>query len=350
MRLLQVQLHSGTGGAESVAQTLEHSWREAGHTVQTVALTDADSGHSAQAEDWRSPMRRLGKLRRRIRSYRPDMIVAHATIAGMYARVAALASGHMNPVLVVGHSASDDYEDRRLLVAETLVSLLNPAVWLCVSEPVRQALITRPIRGRATATLVGNPVPTEFAELPRAPVPGRILMLGRVVPQKDVITAVDAVAIIAQVRHSAHLVVAGATEDKAYLDAIMNRVRQQRIEDRVSFLGARDDVPALLTSAHVLLHTAVREAASQTLREAYAARVPIVTSAEAASGVPDVRPFASFPSGDPEAAADLVLRALESDQSARGGIEPHLTPSAVAAAYLDHWSTHRRPLRRKRIR
>lgn len=342
MRILQIQLHSGTGGAESVARTLEEAWRDAGITVRTLALSDADSGHAARAEGWRGTAQRLKRAREGVRSFQPDIIVAHATIAGMYARLGAALGGYKRSVLVVGHSASDDYADPRVLAMEMALSLARPAVWLCVSETVRRDLLRRPIRGRRTSALIGNPISTEFMRIQRSPVPGRVLMLGRVVPQKDLLTAVTAIAAVKRTHPVVDLVIAGEIEDETYLRAVVARIKDLDLEASVTFMGRRNDVPELLSAAHVLLHTAVREAASQTLREAFAAGVPIVASDEAMMGVPDVTPFGTFPAGDSQAAAEGLRDALDSSEWTAGPTRANLAPAAIAEAYLSHWAYHQR--------
>ncbi|QBG46590.1 glycosyltransferase [Verrucomicrobia bacterium S94] len=50
-------------------------------------------------------------------------------------------------------------------------------------------------------------------------------------------------------------------------------------EDRVDFLGGRDDVPSLLLAADLMIHPAVNEAAGIVLLEALAAGLPVLCSA-----------------------------------------------------------------------
>lgn len=61
--------------------------------------------------------------------------------------------------------------------------------------------------------------------------------------------------------------------------AFVNLARTLEIENSITFLGARDDVPNLLWSADLLLHPAYSEAAGLVLLEAMAAGVPVIASA-----------------------------------------------------------------------
>ncbi len=59
----------------------------------------------------------------------------------------------------------------------------------------------------------------------------------------------------------------------------INLARTLEVENCISFLGARDDVPNLLWGADLLLHPAYSEAAGLVLLEAMAAGVPVIASA-----------------------------------------------------------------------
>jgi len=77
--------------------------------------------------------------------------------------------------------------------------------------------------------------------------------------------------------------------------------RRLRVARRVQFLGARDDVPALMLAADLLLHPGREEAGGVVLLEAIAAGLPLVASGlcgyaaqveEARAGIVLPRPFA----------------------------------------------------------
>lgn len=72
---------------------------------------------------------------------------------------------------------------------------------------------------------------------------------------------------------SARLLIAGNDDAAPYLKALNQTQRR-----RVSVLGPRDDVPALLQAADLLLHPAYREAAGLVLLEAAAAGLPVLTT------------------------------------------------------------------------
>ncbi|MBP6725473.1 MAG: glycosyltransferase family 4 protein, partial [Halioglobus sp.] len=55
--------------------------------------------------------------------------------------------------------------------------------------------------------------------------------------------------------------------------------RREQVQDRVSFLGGRDDIPDLMLAADVLVHPARNEAAGIVLLEALVAGLPVVATA-----------------------------------------------------------------------
>ena len=84
------------------------------------------------------------------------------------------------------------------------------------------------------------------------------------------------------------------------------------IADRVRFLGVRHDIPELLRASNVFALTSISEAASLTLLEAMACRLPVVVTA--VGGNPEIvehdRQGYLVPRGDDAAAADAIVRLL----------------------------------------
>jgi glycosyltransferase involved in cell wall biosynthesis len=101
------------------------------------------------------------------------------------------------------------------------------------------------------------------------------------------------------------LQVAGAGRE---LDAWRTRARDAGLEDRMRFLGFRDDVPALVAAADVLVHPARYEPYGLAVHEALCAGVPAIVSRTA--GVAERYPAELSPLviDDPDAAPALAER------------------------------------------
>ncbi len=94
--------------------------------------------------------------------------------------------------------------------------------------------------------------------------------------------------------------------------ALRAQARSLGLESRVSFLGLRDDVPALVSRADVFVHNATAEAFGFTIAEAMAAGRPVV--ATRVGGVPEVVEDGVsgllVPPGDVDALAQALSRVV----------------------------------------
>lgn len=114
-------------------------------------------------------------------------------------------------------------------------------------------------------------------ELRTAPDSKIILSLSNVTPRKGIEFAVQIMSQVLENGIDAHLLIAGEmARERDYLAKIRELIRERRLEDRVHLLGLRTDVPLLLNSADVFLHTANRDPHPRAVIEAMAAGLPVV--------------------------------------------------------------------------
>lgn len=103
-----------------------------------------------------------------------------------------------------------------------------------------------------------------------------LLLVGSGFRTKGVDRAIRALASLpAALRHNTSLVIAGEGRSKIYLQL----ARQLEVENRVRFLGIRQDVPNLLRACDLLIHPARHESGGAVLLEALAAGLPVITTA-----------------------------------------------------------------------
>lgn len=103
-----------------------------------------------------------------------------------------------------------------------------------------------------------------------------ILMIASRFKTKGVDRAMRALAsLLPTIRQSIRLVILGDDDPRRY----QRLARRLGIEQQVSFLGGRHDVPRFLFAADLLLHPAYREAAGMVLLEAMVAGLPVLTTA-----------------------------------------------------------------------
>jgi len=139
-----------------------------------------------------------------------------------------------------------------------------------------------------------------------------VLAVGRLAPQKDYDTLLDAVADWGRRSPQPLVVVAG---DGPEHDRLRRVVDAQGLD--VHLLGARDDVPDLLVAADVYVLTSAWEARPLVVQEAMRAGVPVV--ATAVGGVPELVGEAAVlvPPGDAAAVAAEISALLDDDERRR---------------------------------
>jgi glycosyltransferase involved in cell wall biosynthesis len=169
--------------------------------------------------------------------------------------------------------------------------------------------------------VIPNGVELERFALPRRPVPGRIVMVGRLGPPKRPDLAIRALARVVKRLPAAHLQLVG---DGPLRSGAERLARDLGVDGAVEFLGARDDVPALLAEAACAILASDYEGCPLAVIEAMAAAVPVV--ATAAGGidelVADGRTGFVSPADDSEAlAARIEDVLLDSELARRLGVE-----------------------------
>ncbi len=108
----------------------------------------------------------------------------------------------------------------------------------------------------------------------------------------------------------AHFLIAG---DGTCRESLVALAGQLGITDRVTFLGHRDDVPAVLAQADMFVLPSRSEALPNSVIEAMASGLPVVASR--VGGIPELvddgKTGYLVPPGDPNALADALARLLE---------------------------------------
>lgn len=117
---------------------------------------------------------------------------------------------------------------------------------------------------------------------PRIHLPGidleggpRILAVGRLHPQKNVRTLLEAFAGVAARLPQASLLLCGDGPERTSLE---KRARTLGVSDRVHWLGFREDVWSVMKSCDMMVHPALTEGHPNVVLEAAAARLPLCVS------------------------------------------------------------------------
>jgi glycosyltransferase involved in cell wall biosynthesis len=164
--------------------------------------------------------------------------------------------------------------------------------------------------------VIHNGIDANAFDRPRRVVPGRILVVGRLAPQKRPDVALRALARVRKKHPEAQLDLVAHGPLEGETRALIGELG---LGDHVRLLTRGADVPDLLAEAACFLLTSDYEGFPYTVLEAMAAGVPVVSTR--VGGVPeqvaDGETGLLFEAGDPAAAAAAVEELLADAERAR---------------------------------
>jgi glycosyltransferase involved in cell wall biosynthesis len=176
--------------------------------------------------------------------------------------------------------------------------------------------------------VVSNGVTMPNAIAPRVPASmTRAIVVANLRPEKGHDVLIDAMAARPELRRL-QLDFAGDGPCRANLEA---RARRRGVADRISFLGERGDIPALLDRAHLFILPSRTEALPNSVMEAMAAGLPVVASRTGGicELIDDRVTGILVPPGDAGALADAIVRTIADPvRAAALGAEARSTISA----------------------
>ncbi len=143
----------------------------------------------------------------------------------------------------------------------------------------------------------------------------RVLLIGRVVPIKDIRTFILAAAILVRLVPDVEAMIIGPEDESpGYAAECRSLVQEQQLQNVVRFLGRVADIKAYMSSVDLIVLTSISEAQPLALLEAGAAGLPAVTT--------DVGSCREILEGDPD----------EAHREPGGIVVPSCDPQATAEA------------------
>ena len=271
MRILQLTAGLGVGGAERVVLDLARLLNPTSFEM-AIATTTPDCDALSIYGDPGVPVgafdvRRLGAggllgLGRYIRGFRPDIIHAHMFPA-LFIALVLRGLGGGAPIVFTGHCTTFP-RARAAVLRVTRRLRATDIVFVDGQHEELNAPHTVTIRN---GVAVGNPPDRAKGE------ELRFISIGRITDQKDPLGLIDAFN-EAAIPH-ATLTFVG---DGPLMPSAQKLVSAYGLQDRVHFLGLRDDVRALLRQADVFLMHSKYEGLPIALLEAGAEAMPIVST------------------------------------------------------------------------
>jgi glycosyltransferase involved in cell wall biosynthesis len=243
---------------------------------------------------------------------RADVIHVHSAKAGFLGRLAAYARGRKRSCVFTPHGwsfwAADGAEGRLYTWLERLAAHWCGTI-VALSGDEREAGLAAGVGRTEQYRVIPNGVELERFALPRAPVRGRILMVGRLAPPKRPDLALRALAAVRAEIPEAELHVVGDGPLRADAEQL---AEQLGVTDAVRFLGYREDVPDLLASSECALLASDYEGCPLAVVEAMAGGVAVVATKAGGVGelVEQGRTGALGAHGDAEGLASALRNVL----------------------------------------
>jgi len=235
-------------------------------------------------------MAAIGSIAAYLARHDIEIVHTHSTEAGIVGRFAAC----LADVPVVIHEVHGDpiTVDRSDIFNTALKTLERAAakcssIQIVKSERIKETYLDRGIgRPKQYSTIYhGVELDTYNSATPAADPPlrrdHRLLFVGRLAEGKGLFDLLNAVERLDN-RHDFELLIAGGGP---LADQLSEVITARGLDDRVSILGYRSDVPELLASADVFVLPSYREGTPRVITEALAVGVPVVATDIA--GIPE---------------------------------------------------------------
>ena len=284
MRIQYVVTGLDVGGAEVQVRDLAVGMKARGHDVTVTSLlrpnayVDRLASAGIQVRTLNIKRRNVGiaslvraawTYRQGVRKLAPDVVHAHMVHANIFARLSLAFS--KTPVICTVHSMDEGGRARdAAYVLTNWASTLNSTI----SEAATKRFLDHRVLPRSTITVHNGVDTSEFwpaASKERSSAPFRWIAVGRLEAAKDYASLLRAVAQLPNIT----LDIAGAGSSEDELKALSHALD---LEARVTFLGTREGIPALLRQYDAYVLSSTREGFGIAIVEAMASGLPVVVT------------------------------------------------------------------------
>jgi glycosyltransferase involved in cell wall biosynthesis len=333
LKIVHLVIGGEIAGGQLVALRLAHAARDAGHDVVFLSPTAGPFTERTANDGFATDIVPLGgaldaravlRLRSRLQRERADILHTHVHFSlNVVSRVAAIGTRSS----VIAHMHIENVFRESSVPRTAQIRLDNATARTCrwivaVSNATRRALIAQGYPASRTVTVHngieprGSVAPAALDPVPPGPVLLEVARLCDVKGQRDLIAAL---ALLGRADVTVLLVGEDVESQGSYKRVLEEQARRLGVDDRVRFLGRRDDVPALLAAADVLVLPSSIEGLPLVVLEAMASGVPVVATAVGGTpeAVTDGETGLLVPPGDARALAGALEGTLEDPGYAR---------------------------------
>lgn len=268
------------GGAEKQLYYIVQSLLQAGHSVDIVTLHQGQYwqgklealGITVHHNDAQKPLPRLWKMFGFYRKIKPDAAWCLHFFTTPYMAIPARVRG-IRPVGSIRNNGHHELEP----IGKKAGWLFYHLVKVLIANSEHGAANMRQIFGTRTPIKVLPNVidTTQFAYSPRpAGLPLRLVNVSRMVPLKQLDKFLH---LVQRTRSQGYAVVATLVGYGPQEEALKQLATELGIADAVTFTGRQTDVRPYLQQAHILVSTSAHEGVSNTMLEAMACGLPVIT-------------------------------------------------------------------------
>ncbi|HEY8614214.1 MAG TPA: glycosyltransferase [Roseomonas sp.] len=266
MRIAQIMAGAPMGGAETFFERISVALHGAGDTVLPVIRRDPSRAARLRAGGLAPVELAFGgpidfltapRLDKALREFRPDVAVAWMNRAARFA--------HPGSWVLVGRLGGY-YDLSYYRRCDHLVANTRDLVRWIVSQGWDAARVHH-LPNFAPDFSGAKP-----AALPASPGAVKLLAMGRLHANKGFDTLLRALALVPR----AHLSLAGEGPERAALEGLAHSLG---VQDRVAFLGWREDAGALLAGCDMFILSSRQEPLGNVVLEAFSAGVPVIATA-----------------------------------------------------------------------
>jgi len=266
------------------------------------------------------------KLARTLRERKIDVIHTHNTGAYIYGAIAAKLAGV--PIIVHTEHGRNFPDKKRLMCAEKLLSTFTHKI-VAVSDALRDALIRFEKINPNKISVIPNgisldsfkPMHSEAIQKKRSEIGVKkddyiIGCVGRLALVKDQANLIQAFSLVCDKIPQAKLVIVG---DGPLKSSLKLKVENLALEEKVIFLGEREDIPELLNVFDLFVLPSKNEGISLTLLEAMATNKPVIATAVGGNKeiIDNGRDGCLVPANFPQGLAREILYLHDNPQKAK---------------------------------
>ena len=286
MNILYVITGLGLGGAERVVVDLADQMNALGHTVKIAYLTGevlvrpASDKIEIIALNLNSKNDLLSapiKYKKLLKKFRPDIVHAHMVHANIFARINRVGA-HIPKLICTAHNSNEGGKARML--AYRLTNRLSD-INTNVSQEATESLISRGAFNKTNVMTVYNGIDlSKFEKVSSSQVLDQnvinLISVGRFNDQKDYPNLINAFAELKKnITTNVRLTIVGDGELRPQIEAL---IKQLDLDNDITLLGRRSDIPELLSQADIFVLASKHEGLPTVVIEAMACKCYVVAT------------------------------------------------------------------------